>query len=118
MSSMTKTMKWVSITMLLLAVFQLPVASHQTLLSIVVCASGLLIVAQAVRSRKYPWAVGFLAIAVLFNPVVPIARSGRDVLWLNGIGLAAFLTAAVGLKAGPERTALSITSHLPRRESL
>ena len=113
---MTKTMKWVSITMLLLAVFQL--ASHQTLLSIVVCASGLLIVAQAVRSRKYPWAVGFLAIAVLFNPVVPIARSGRDVLWLNGIGLAAFLTAAVALKAGPARTALSITSHLPRRESL
>ena len=118
MSSMTKTMKWMSITMLLLAIFQLPVASHQTLLSIVVCASGLLIVAQAVRSRKYPWAVGFLAIAVLFNPVVPVARSGRDVLWLNGIGLAAFLTAAVALKAGPARTALSITSHLPRRESL
>jgi len=115
---MTKTMKWMSITMLLLAIFQLPVASHQTLLSIVVCASGLLIVAQAVRSRKYPWAVGFLAIAVLFNPVVPIARSGRDVLWLNGIGLAAFLTAAIALKAGPERTALSITSHVPRRESL
>ena len=61
---------------------------------------------------------GFLAIAVLFNPVVPIARSGRDVLWLNGFGLAAFLTAAVALKAEPARTVLSITSHLPRRESL
>ena len=115
---MTKTMKWVSITMLLLAIFQLPVASHQTLLSIVVCVSGLLIAAQAVRSGKYPWAVGFFAIAVLFNPVVSIARSARDVLWLNGIGLVAFLTAAIALKAGPVRTVLSITSHLPRRESL
>jgi hypothetical protein len=102
-------MKWVSITMLLLGILQLPIASHQTLVSIVVCTSGLMIVAQAVRSRKYPWAVGFLAIAVLFNPVVLITRSGRDVLWLNGIGLAAFLTAAVALKAGPARTVLSIT---------
>jgi hypothetical protein len=83
-----------------------------------VCASGLLIVAQAVHSRKYPWAVGFLAIAVLFNPVVPLARSGRNVLWLNGIGLAAFLTAAIALKAGPRLTVLSITSQLPRRKSL
>jgi hypothetical protein len=66
---MTKTMKWVFITMLLLAILQLPVARHQVLLSIVVCTSGLLVVAQAVRAGKYPWAIGFLAIAVLFNPV-------------------------------------------------
>ena len=116
--SVTKIMKWLTITMLFLAVLQLPVARHPTLLSIVVCVSGLLIAAQAVRSGKYPWAVGFFAIAVLFNPVVSIARSARDVLWLNGIGLAAFLTAAIALKAGPVRTVLSITSHLPRRESL
>jgi len=116
--SVTKIMKWLTITMLLLAVLQLPVARHPTLLSIVVCVSGLLIAAQAVRSGKYPWAVGFFAIAVLFNPVVSIARSARDVLWLNGIGLVAFLTAAIALKAGPVRTVLSITSHLPRRESL
>jgi Family of unknown function (DUF6804) len=75
---MTKTMKWVFITMLLLAILQLPVARHQVLLSIVVCTSGLLVVAQAVRAGKYPWAIGFLAIAVLFNPVVSIARSGSD----------------------------------------
>ena len=85
--------------------------------AIVVCASGLLVVAQAVRAGKYSWAVGFLVIAVLFNPVLPIARSGRDVLWLNGIGLAAFLAAAVAFKARPALTVPSITSRLPRRES-
>ena len=115
---LTKVMKWVSITMLLLAVLQFRVASHQVLLAIVVCASGLLVVTQAVRAGKYSWAVVFLALVVLFNPVAPIARSGSDVLWLDGIGLAAFLTAAVALKAGPSLTVLSITSRLPRRESL
>ena len=57
-------MKWLSITMLLLAVLQLRVASHPVLLAIVVCASGLLVAAQAVRAGKYSWAIGFLAIAV------------------------------------------------------
>ena|SRR5260370_475540 len=69
-------MKWLSITMLLLALLQLPVASHPVLLAIVVCASGLLVAAQAIRAGKYSRAVGFLVIAVLFNPVIPIARSG------------------------------------------
>ena len=94
-------MKWVSIIMLLLAVLQLPVASHPVLLAIVVCVSGFLIAAQAVRAGQYSWAVGFLAIVVLFNPLVPIARARTDVLWVDGIGLAAFLAAAVAFKARP-----------------
>jgi hypothetical protein len=103
--SITKTMTWLSTTMLLLAVFQLPVANHPTLLFIVVSASGLLIVVEAIRAGKYPWAVGFLAIAVLFNPVVSVARSGRDVLLLNALGLAAFLIAALTFKRRPALTA-------------
>jgi len=114
---MTKTMKWLSVTMLLLAVFRLPVANHQTLLSVVVFASGLVIVAQSVRSRKYLWAVGFLAIAVLFNPVVSIARSGRDVLWLNSIGLAAFLMAALAFNERRALTVLPITNHIANRKT-
>ena len=47
---MTKIMKWLSITMLLLAVLQLPVASHPVLLAIVIGASSLLVVAQALRT--------------------------------------------------------------------
>ena len=54
---MTKAMKWLSVTMLLLAVF------------------------------------------------VSIALSGRDVLWLNGIGLAAFLMAALAFDGRPARPA-------------
>ena len=73
--------------MLLLAVLPLRTASSQVLLAIVVCASGLLLVREAVRAEKYSWAVVFVAIAALFNPIVPVARCGSNVLWLNGMGL-------------------------------
>jgi len=68
--------------------------------------------------RKVFLAVVFVAIAALFNPIVPIARSGSNVLWLNVLGLATFLTAALALRSGRRLTVLSITSRLPRRESL
>ena len=90
--------------MLLLALLRLPVANHPVLLAIVVCVSALLIVIQAVRAGKYSWAIGFLAIAVLFNPLVPITRPERYVLWVDAIGLAAFLAAAVAFKAQPALT--------------
>ena len=115
---MTRTMKWISIALLLLAVLPFRTASSQILLAIVVCASGLLLVRQAVRAEKYSWAVVFGGIAALFNPVVPIARSASNVLWLNGLGLAVFLTAAVAFRSGRRLTVLSITSREPRRESL
>ena len=44
--------------MLLLAVLPLRTASSQVLLAIVVCASGLLLVREAVRAEKYSWAGG------------------------------------------------------------
>jgi hypothetical protein len=69
---MTHIMKWAAITTLLLAVL-LRVASSQVLVAIVVCVSAVLLVRQAIRAGKYSWAVVFVAIAVLFNPIVPIA---------------------------------------------
>ena len=66
---MTKTMKWLSVTMLLLAVF------------------------------------------------VSIALSGRDVLWLNGIGLAAFLMAALAFDGRPARLVLPLTIRMASRKT-
>ena len=76
--------------MLLLAVLPLRTASSHVLLAIVVCASGLLLVREAVRAEKYSWAVVFVAIAALFNPIVPVARSGSNVLmaeWDGSCGI-------------------------------
>jgi hypothetical protein len=84
-------MKCVSITTLGLAVLGFPAASFQVLLKIVVCVTALLVITQAVRSNKQIWAVVFGLIAVMFNPVLPVALSPSTLLWVDAICLIAFL---------------------------
>ncbi len=114
----TKIMKWVSTAVLLLAVLRLPTASYQVLVEIVVCVSALLVVTQAVGARKYSWAGGFAAIAVLFNPVVPIALSRKMFLSLDWVCLAAFLLSLAVLRRRPTLSIPSITNRTPGSESL
>jgi len=113
----TTIMKWVSIMMLLLAVLQFRTGG-QLLLAIVVCVSCVLLVRQAVRAGRYSWAIIFVVIAALFNPVVLFARSANAALWVNALGLSTFLIAAIALRPGRRLTVLSITNRSPRRESL
>ena len=115
---LTKIMKWVSVAVLLLAVLRLPSESFQVLLEIVVCVSGLLVVTQAVRASKYFWASGFVAIAVLFNPLVPIALSRKSFLWLDWFCVTAFLLSLAALKSQPILSMPSITNRTPGSESL
>jgi len=106
-------MKWIAIATLFLAVLGFPIVSHRAVLEIVVCVSGLLVVTQAIRASKYFWAAGFFAIAVLFNPVVPL-----PLLLLDWVCLAAFLVSLAVLRMQPTLSVLSITSRAPRSESL
>jgi hypothetical protein len=71
---LTKIMKWVCISALLLAVIWRSSANYQILLEFLVCLGAVLVVLRAWRMGKYPWAAGFVAIAVLFNPIAPIGR--------------------------------------------
>lgn len=114
----TKTMKWISIVVLVLAAFWLPGASSRVLLEIVICVSGLLVVRQAVRARKYSWAAGFLAVAGFFNPVLPIALSRRMFLLLDWVCVAAFLTSLAVLRRQPILSMPSITGRTPGSVSL
>src|SRR5437773_7003841 len=107
---LTKIMMWASIAVVLLALLELPVTSEPVLVEIVVCASGLLVICQAVRADQYLLAAGFLPIIVAFSPVSPIAVSGRAFLWLNWIGLAAFLVAVMVLKTERTLSMPSITN--------
>jgi hypothetical protein len=113
-----KMMKWFAIATLCLAVSGFPVVSYRAVLEIVVCVSGLLVVTQAVRASRYFWAAGFLLIAVLFNPVVPLPFSGSTLLLLNWVCLAAFLASLAVLRMQPALSALSITSRATRTEAL
>lgn len=94
-------MKWVSIMMLLLALFWPPLSNHQVALEILICLSALLVVAQAWSASKHFWALGFVAIAVLFNPIVPLALTRQTFLWLEWVCLAAFLLSLTGLTGKP-----------------
>jgi len=101
-SMFTKIMMWVSIVVVLLTLLGLPVTTETILVETLLCVSGLLVVSQAIRARQFVLATGFLPIIAAFSPVSPIAVSGSAFVWLNWIGLAAFLVAVMVLKT--ERT--------------
>jgi len=114
---LTSIMKWASVTMLFLAGLGLT-TSYRVLLEFVVCVSGLLVITQAVKAGKYFWAAGFLAIAAVFNPVMPVVLSRKTVLWLDWVCLMTFLISLAALKNQPILSVPSITNRTPRAESL
>jgi Family of unknown function (DUF6804) len=114
----TKFMKWFSIGVLLLAVFWRSSANFQLLLELVICVASLLVITQAVRTGKYLWAAGFLAIAVLFNPVVPVKLPGQFLLVLDLSCLMVFLASLIALKTRPILAIPSIIGRRTGSESL
>jgi hypothetical protein len=114
----TKIMKWLSITALLVGLLLRSSTTYQIALEFVVCVSALLVVTQMGRAGKYFWAAGFLAIAVLFNPIAPIALSRKSFLWLDWVCLAAFLLSLAAVKRQATLSIPSITYRTPGSESL
>jgi hypothetical protein len=105
----TKMMKWLSIVVLLPAVFWQPSANYQLGLQFVVCVGATLVALQAVRSEKYVWAIGFVGIAMLFNPFQPLTFSRAMFLSLGWVSVATFLVSLATLKAKPGLAMPSIT---------
>ncbi len=114
---LTKIMKWVSIAALLLALLWRSSANYELVLELVVFASALLVVLQACRAGKYLWGAGFLAIAVLFNPIVPVVLSRKMFLWLGWVSLVTFLVSLAVLKRQPRLSIPPIISPTPGSES-
>ncbi len=97
-------MKWVSLAALLLGVVWRSSSSYQTLLQFLVCAGAILVVVQAMGTTNYLWAAGFGVIALLYNPVVPLALA-RSVS-LNLFCLVMFTVSLVLIRAQPVRARL------------
>ncbi len=115
---LTKIMKCVSILVLCVAALRLPTANFQVLLEIVISVTALLVVTQAVRLRRYLWAAGFGVIAVLFNPILPVALSRTTWLWLDWVCFMTFLVSLAALKTRPTFSEPSITHPAAGRTSL
>ena len=115
-----KVMKLVSIAALLLAVvFWNYAGAYQMELNLVVSVAAAVILIQAVQARKYRWVAAFLAIAVLFNPVVPIFRLESPVgLSLVVLSIAPFAISLVALRPDRLMSIPSITDRNPGSQSL
>ena len=117
---LTKIMKWASMAVLLLAaVFWRSAPNYQFPLNLVVCLGASVVVVQAVRAKKYVWALGFAAMAQLFNPIMPTFRLfGELNLLLVLASIAPFALSLAALKAQPLLSIPSITDRVPGSESL
>jgi len=115
---LTRIMKWFSITVLMAAMFWRPSEGYGVLLQFVVSVGAILVVVQALQARKYLWGIGFSSIAVLFNPVAPIAFSRQVFLWLDVVCLAMFAISLAILKARPLISVAGIINPGRRSESL
>ena len=63
---------------------------YMELLALAAFLAALLLVAQTALGGKYLWAAAFAAIAVLFNPVVPLTLSRTTFLVLDAVCIWAF----------------------------
>jgi Family of unknown function (DUF6804) len=113
-----KIMKFVCAGVLLLAALWVASPGVRVLLDILVCVGALTVATQAAARPKYVWATGFVAIAVLYNPVAPIALSREVSFWLDLACLLAFALSLEVLKSQPIFSIPSITNRRQRRESL
>jgi uncharacterized protein DUF6804 len=115
---LTTIMKWVAIAALLLALFWQVFAENGTLLRLVVCAGAVVAFAEAARGGKYIWIGIFLAVAALFNPILPVALPPTVLLVLNATTLILFMLSLQVLKTKPRLSIASITDRTPGSESL
>ena len=98
-SVLTKIMKWLSIAVLLPAAIWGSSDDYLLLLQLVVCGGALFVAWEAFRSAKQFWAVGFVAIAAVFNPLQPWTFSSGTFFWLSLLSIGMFLASFAVLKA-------------------
>ena len=110
----TKMMKWLSIAVLLPAVLWQPSDGYQLTLQLVVCAGAVLVALQAARGENCVWTIGFVGIAMLFNPFQPLAFSRVMFLSLGWVSVATFLVSLAALKSKPGLAMPSVTGQAPR----
>src|SRR5258707_217008 len=110
----TNVMKSVAIGALLLALLWRPSPGYELVLQLVICISAMMVMLQAAFSGKFVLGGTFLAMAVLFNPVVPVELSGGTTRWVNSACVMMFGLSLILLSASKPRLSIpSITDRTP-----
>ncbi len=116
----TQIAKYAAVVVLLGAVVWRSNSLYEILVQFVVCVGALMVVRQAILARSYFMTVVFCAVALVFNPVAPIAFSGKTSLLLQLFSVSMFVVSLLTLKSGmtPRLSMPSITDRTPGSESL
>jgi hypothetical protein len=116
----TRVVKWLCIAVLFVAfVLWQWIADYEFPLRAVICSGAAVVAVQAFHSAKQRWTICFLAIALLFNPAIPVLPLGDRVgLVAIGLAAAAFAVSLTKLKSLPLLSMPSITDRNPGSESL
>lgn len=116
----TKIMTWLSIAVLATTLaFWSSAPNFQVELNLVVTVAAAIVLVQAIQGKKYRWAAGFVAIALLFNPVVPVFRlAGGLGISLVVLSIVLFAISLIALKTHPLLSIPSITDRNPGSQSL
>jgi len=116
----TRIVKWLCIAVLFVAfVLWRWIANYEFPLRAVVCSGAAVVALQALHLNKHRWTICFFAIALLFNPAIPVLPLANQ-LGLAAIVLAgaAFSVSLTSLKSLPLLSMPSITDRNPGSESL
>ena len=113
-----KIKKLVCAGALLVTAFWVVSPGVDILLDIVISVGAITVATEAVARPKYLWAVGFVAISLLFNPIAPVALSRNVFFVLDVACLLAFLISLETLKSQPVLSIPTITNRTPGSQSL
>ena len=116
----TRLVKWLCIAALFVAfVLWQWIASYEFLLKGFVSLGAGIVAVQAFHSGRNRWTIGFISIALLFNPAIPILPlANRLGLLAIVLTAAAFAVSLTKLKSQPLLSIPSITDRNPGSESL
>ena len=105
--------------LLVMVLFRQTGENYRLLLNFVICMGAVLVIRQALQAKQHLWAAGFIAIALLFNPMVDIVRPiGYFHLLMVLVSLAMFGISLFALKTHYLLSIPSITDSNRVRESL
>jgi hypothetical protein len=115
---LTKAMTWLSVAALAFAALSRSNLDDLRVAGLVICVGAVFVLIRAVRLREHYWTVGLVAIALLFNPVIPLPASPSIIIGLELACILAFLASLFVLRSQPLLSIPSITDRTPGSESL
>jgi len=70
-----RIVKWLSIpTLLIASIFARYAAAYEFTVDFVICLAAVVCVQRAVQLKAYSWAAGFVAVAVVFSPLLLVDK--------------------------------------------